>query len=177
MRRIVWLLVFLATTLFPRQQARADLIITFTSSTLVGSAGTVLHFGGSLGNTGGTTIFLNGTSFTTTASLVINDAPFFLNVPLFLASGGTYSGPLFDASTTVGTAPGSVFNGTFRVLGGATPNDVSVLASQLFSVQVTSPISATPEPSTLTLVLAGTSMLWLLRRRKVDDVAEPSEHT
>ena len=163
MRRIIRLFAVLAFIVTAREQARADLILVLSPATQIGNPGGLFHFGGSLTNTGGTVVFLNGTVLSGSGVFQLNDTPFFANAPVSLTPGGMYTGPFFDIVVSLGTVPGT-YGGSFAVLGGSTPSSLDVQGSQPFSVQVVA-TSITPEPSALVLLLSGLPPLLFVARR------------
>jgi hypothetical protein len=134
--------------------------ITFSlaSSLLTTQPGFAVTFTGTLTETGGTTTFLNGDSFTT--ALPLNDTPFLTNFPLALSPLQSMTAPMFIVTVPSGTLPG-LYSGIFSVLGGATPTAVGVLGSQQFAVSVVgAPI---PEPAPVWLLITGGGVLAILR--------------
>src|SRR4051812_18260546 len=107
--------------------------ITFTlgSSLLTTTPGTTVTFTGTLTETGGSTTFLNGDTFSSTLPLI--DTPFFLNFPGALSPFQTFTAAMFMVRVPAGTAPG-LYAGTFAVLGGTAATAAGLLASQPFAV-------------------------------------------
>ena len=138
--------------------------ITFTlgSSLLTTTAGMTVTFTGTLTETGGSTTFLNGDTFSST--LPVNDTPFFLNFPLSLTPLQTFTAAMFTVTVPAATAAG-VYSGTVGVLGGTLPSSLGLLASQPFAVSVTP--AAVPEPELGLILLLGSGAFGIARRRLV----------
>jgi hypothetical protein len=155
------LLAFLfGIALLVSEAGAATISFSFTSSLLTGRPGQTLTFSATLGNPGATNVFLNGDAVNIQAPLIVDDTKFFLNTPVFLAPGQSVTAPIVDV-TVPGTASFKLYTGTFAVLGGSSPSELSTLASQPFAVNVV------PEPSTgmmMTALLVLGSLASGLRR-------------
>ncbi len=147
------LMVGIAALLAARSVAATPLTVTLASSLLTTTPGTNVTFIATLANPSAATEFLNGDSFT--AALGVDDTAFFLNFPESLAPGASVTAPLFTVLVPSTTLPG-LYSGLFDILGGATPSDLGVLATQTFAVNVLAAPAAIPEPATLSLVIVGT---------------------
>jgi hypothetical protein len=124
-------------------------------------AGKVFAFDATVTNTSGSTVFLNADAFSVASPLMVDDSPFFLT-PISLGPSNSFTGLLFNVDVPVGT-PVGVYTGSFEILGSSDPADTTTVAgSAVFNVQ------ATPEPSSLILVLMGFAGVGgsLLRRRR-----------
>jgi hypothetical protein len=145
--------------------------VTLDQPNQTGAEGDTLMFFGVLYNTGGDTEYLNSDSLNltaTTGDFTTDDGPFFANAPLSLASSAstadielfdvTIANPFTDAFTS--------YNGLFTILGGADDSSSDILTDPAiaFSVSVQ---SATPEPSTSLLILAGFVACALVRRNLI----------
>jgi hypothetical protein len=124
--------------------AKADPItITLSSPFQVGGGGDALEFDATVTNNTADTVWLNSDSDTVEGLLTVDDSPFVNNFPLSLDPSGdpldTATGWLFTVDIPSGT-PVGLYAGTFTILGGSDPSDLSVLSSAPFDVQIT------PEP-------------------------------
>jgi hypothetical protein len=137
----------------------ASLTFDFTSSLFTAFPGQTVAFSGTVTNTGATTVFLNGDSFS--FALPLDDNPFLLNFPLSLAPSASFTGTVFQVTIPLLTSAG-LYSGVFNILGGDSAAASEVLASKNFGVQVQS--AAVPEPTPWALTLAG--LLVVLWRRK-----------
>ena len=134
-----------------------NLQVDLSSPSETGAPGDLLKFFGTMTNVSTTdTIFLNSISSTSVSGfLSIDTGPFFLNAPFFL-NPGDVSGPfeIFDVTIDPATPDGPYLGSTVSIQGGADPGTFDDLADVNFDVQVSSPTTATPEPSTGILLLA-----------------------
>lgn len=106
----------------------------------------------------GAAVFLNGDSFNVTAPVTLDDSGF-SNFPLSLAPGTSYTGELFSLTASPGT-PLGVYLGTFTLLGGAGDIANDALGTVNFSLTL-----ATPEPSSIVLLVSGLGAMPLLLGR------------
>ncbi|WP_394793830.1 hypothetical protein [Armatimonas sp.] len=150
---IRWMVsVVIVLMLFVGQEARAQFLFNLSPDvrTLLPS-GTV-SFIASLQNATSVEIFLNGDSFDLFGTgLSVDDAKFFLNTPLSLQPGESWSGEIFDVAATSVTLP-DTYSGTFRILGGSDSSALDIIGERSFAVVVPIPANAS-EPSTLLLVI------------------------
>lgn len=107
----------------------------------------------------GAAVFLNGDSFNVTAPITLDDSSFFSNFPLSLAPGTSFTGDLFELTAAPGT-PLGVYLGTFTLLGGADGFASDALGTVNFSLTL-----ATPEPSSILLLVSGLGAMPLLLGR------------
>src|SRR5215213_7553850 len=130
--------IFALLTVWPVRPANADgLVFTLANSAQSGVQGGVVEFSGTLTNTAATDVFLNGAVGAISSSdLTVDNQPFFLNAPLFLPPGGSFTGNLFNVDIGLQAAL-NTFQGSFTIQGGADANAFDTLASEPFSVTVT----------------------------------------
>jgi len=106
-------------------------------------------------------IYLNGDSFDLSAPLTLDDTDFFLNFPLDLAPGDSFTGDLFTVTVPAGVAVED-YLGSFTLQGGADANASKNLATVSFDVV------ATPEPSSMLLLITGLIVVaFTLQRRRL----------
>ena len=163
LRFLLVLSLTIAGFLLTGSAAKADTVLTLVSPYQSGS-GPIFEFDGTLTNTGGATVFLNGdTYFGDLPIVAFDDSPFYANSPLSLDPGDTTGVIELFTITAPPYGPGSNFYaGTYEILGGGDSQTFDVLASEGFSVNVT------PEPSGLVLLLSGMAGLaGTLRRRLI----------
>jgi hypothetical protein len=106
-----------------------------------------------------TDVYLNGDSLNVQSPLTGDDTDFYINVPQFLSAGGMVSTDLFTVTAPVGTDFGS-YPGSFVLLGGDSADALDTLATAEF------PVAATPEPSSLVLLVSGTLVMGEVVRRR-----------
>jgi hypothetical protein len=138
----------LAMTMWPVQLAHASSLgFTLASDTLFGGQGGVVAVKGTLTNTDAADVFLNGVlSFISLSGLTVDDQPFFLNTPLFLSPGESFTGEVFAVDIEPQAAVGT-YQGSFTIQGGADANAFDTLSSVTFAVQVA--IDTTPPTLTV----------------------------
>ena len=155
-------MTFRALPLFALFSASAfggPLTINFTSSLLNAGRGQTITFSGSIANSSGAAVFLNGDALNITAPLTADDTKFFLNSPLSIGPGATTPiFQIFDVTVPSG-APFGLYPGRFDILGGSTPNVLGNVGTATFAVNVV------PEPATVYMLLAAAIFLGLMRRR------------
>jgi hypothetical protein len=156
-------ILLVAIAVWPVGFAHADALnFSLTPATLSASAGGMVEFTGTLTNPGSNDVFLNGdVAVLPYSSLALDDSPFFIFSPLFLAGGETYTGPFFDVTVNAAALPGA-YSGSFTIQGGPDSNTFDNLAVQDFEVDVvaSAPI---PEPGSIALVSSSAVLLALLR--------------
>jgi hypothetical protein len=103
-----------------------------------------------LTNTGA--VFLNSDTVNIDFPLTVDDTPFFLNFPLSLAPGASFTGQIFTVTVPNFAQPNVTYHGFFEIDGGADPNTFDPLASATFTV------TPVPEPATA-LLLTGALLL------------------
>ncbi|MDR3752448.1 MAG: PEP-CTERM sorting domain-containing protein [Terracidiphilus sp.] len=104
-------------------------------------------------------VYLNGDSFDLSAPLTLDDTDFFLNFPLDLAPGDSFTGDLFTVTVPAGVAVED-YQGSFTLQGGGDGNTYNDLATVSFDVV------ATPEPSSILLLITGLiAMAFAFQRR------------
>lgn len=166
MRKASFALTILAFALLLSPVALADtLTVTLGNPVQAGAAGTNFSYTATLAapsaNTGG--IFLNGDAFTLPGlGITLDDAGLLGNFPALLTPGQSFTSVLFTISSSLSTLPG-LRTGSFTIIGGGTESSYNPLATVNYSAQITSQI--TPEPSSLLLLVTGTSATVALLRR------------
>jgi hypothetical protein len=135
--------------------AKADEVtIALDQPSQSASAGDTLQFFGTITNDTDTTLYLNSDDLTLPGLSLTTTDQFFNTVPALLAPDGTsgdielfdvtVSDPLFDSAGT--------YTGAYTLIGGADGNAQDNLGTATFSVTT---LAATPEPSSLYLLLTG----------------------
>jgi PEP-CTERM motif len=147
---------------------RAD-TTQLTLSSVSGNAGQVVTVDGTISNTGGPLVNLNGENFTLGSDLnfLNGDVTDFLNnAPLFLL-GNTDSGliALFSFEIAPGTPPGTYSGNSLQILGGPGAFDANALASASFTIDVKG--TKAPEPSPLLLLCLGLLGILSVARRTI----------
>lgn len=151
--------------------AHADTLnLSLTTPNQTGSPGDTLVFFGTISNPTATTFFLNGDNLSTNPGPPLfngNGSAFLLDSPPSLGAGGSTGNlDLFSVMIGASAAPGTYILNSFEVLGGSTSSAQDLLATQQFSITVST--APTPEPGTLTLLATGASgwMVRAVRRRR-----------
>lgn len=138
---------------------------SLTLSSVSGGPGTEVTVYGTVSNSGSSTLFLNGESFTLGSSSLQNGdvTDFFLNAPFFLVpDSNSGSIALFQFKIAPGT-PGGIYTGNFLdILGGAGVFDQNVLATANFSIDVKS--STVREPGDSAMLMLGLVILAICRK-------------
>jgi len=142
--------------------ARADTILTLTPSSLDTVASGTVELDGTLTNTGTTDLYLNGdVVILNYANLTVDDSVFYLDAPLFLSAGDSYTGALFDVTANA-AAPSGSYSGTYTIQGGADSDTFDDLATADFTVDVGTTV---PEPKSFVLLATGLSMIAVVLQR------------
>jgi len=140
--------------------AHAQLELILGAAQQAGTRGDTLVFEGIITNTGDSTLFFSGSSFTLDGDgLTFDDTPFFVDGPLLLNAGEFFTGPLFNVIIEE-NAPNQTSLGSFTVLGGAVEGDQNELATATFTVTVA------PEPASGLLVVGAMLIVGRTLRRK-----------
>lgn len=137
---------------------KADPITLTMNNTASGEFGQTITFQGILSNLGTPTVFLNSLSFTASAGLSVNTAPFFALAGTLAPGQNTGIVSLF--TVTVGALPIGTYLGSITILGGGNADAANSLLTRDFQIVVT------PEPGTLLLLGSGLLSASLLRRRQ-----------
>ena len=170
-------IVLLAAVLVSPRELRADsLNVTLVQvSQTVAQGTTVVTFYATITNPSTTdTVYLNGTGGGTgSPDLTLDDSPFDLNAPFFLAplaSSGAIPFALFNVDLDPGT-PAGIYNeasNIFSITGGpdgGAGTDFDDLADVPFSITVTGSSTTAPEPGTNLLLVCGLALLALASQR------------
>jgi hypothetical protein len=145
--------------------ARADARLTFSPSTMSLAPGGTVVFDGTLTNTGGDLLYLNGDQFNLPyPDLSVDDSPFIFNGPLSLPPGDSWTGAFIDVTADNSISDGS-YSGSYTILGGTDPNAFDSLATADFGVNV-GEATATPEPNAFLLLATGAMLLAVASSRK-----------
>jgi hypothetical protein len=165
MRKYHFALIFLIGLACAPAKGTA-LFISLDTPTLAGAPGDLLQFFGTISNTTGATVFLNGDNFNLTGfpPSALDDSPFFANAPLSLGAGASTADIGLFNVTIPNPFVGGDYGGTFQILGGADGNAQDVVATAFFTVQVD-----TPEPSPAVL-LSGALLFLLVAKRLLPGV-------
>jgi len=136
---------------------------------LDGVVGSTVSFDVQLDNSGNDLpLFLNGSSFNIDSPLTLNDL-LFVNFPPSIDANAILLGTLFTVDLPLDLTPG-LYNGTYFILGGFTPDDQSTLAEIDFQINAQPATSPVPEPGTWLLLLTGSGVLGMVvytRRRRI----------
>lgn len=164
-------IVLLAAALVSPRELRADsLNVTLAQENQTVAEGTtVVTFYATITNPSSTdTVYLNGTGGGTgSPDLTLDDSPFDLNAPFFLAplaSSGATPFALFNVDLAFDT-PADVYNeasNIFSITGGpdgGTDTEFDDLVDVPFSITVTGSSTTVPEPGTNLLLVCGLALL------------------
>lgn len=142
--------------------AHAQLTLSLVTPDQNGLPGETVAFEGTLRNDGSSLLFLSGDTFNLNGTgLTLDDIPFFVDGPLLLDPGASFTGLLFNVLIEP-TAPPQIAPGTFTILGGPIEGDQGELATVNFSVSVSA-----PEPASSALLLGTLVAFGLATRRRV----------
>ena len=163
MRRFRDALLTLCLAVLCGSAARAQLQFDITPPAQTANPGQTIDWTIALKNLGSVEIFLNGFNVTLVGpGLSADESPFFVNAPLSLVGGASWSGVAFTTSSLPST-PAGTYSGNAIVTGGTDPNGTDNIGSQDFRLTVA------PEGSSLALMLGGMAPIagaFALRRRK-----------
>lgn len=141
--------------------SKADtLFIALDSPSLSGAPGTAVTFTGTLQNSSGAEVFLNGAGGNMTYSeFTLDLTPFFTLAPLSIPDGESYSGPLFSVAISNVAVDGDYPGNSFFIEGGADAATFDTVGTAVFDLSVATPTSV-PEPSSAQL-LGFSVLVWL----------------
>jgi len=130
--------------------SNADTIqISLDSFSIAGFPGTSVTFSGTLQNSSGSEVFLNGAGASLSYSeLTLDLSSFFTLVPLSIPDGQSYSGPLFSVAISNVALSGDYSN-TFTIQGGADSMTFDTVGTADFQVNIASSV---PEPGSFQLI-------------------------
>lgn len=141
----------------------ADTIaVTFSAGTLIGTPGNILTFEGTITNTSGADVFINGAGITL-AGFGPSDTDatdFILNTTGLLGMGASIGPTNFFTVTIPSQFATGQYPGVFAVQGGPTVSDDTVLGTVPFQVNVNA-----PEPSTFSLSITALLVTFFSWRR------------
>lgn len=163
-RLSIMILMTLACLLAQHGTARADMLtVTFLDAELEGTPDDTLAFIGTItaasSNTG--TVYLNADALNLNGLFTLDDTPFFINAPLFLAPAQVYTGVLFTVTVNK-AAPIGTYSGVFTILGG---DQVDPGALNQISNSAAFAVNVVPEPASLLLLGSGLIGCAATRRR------------
>ncbi len=170
--RMITLLVALAAILLLHPVAKADsldVVLTNPNPT-VAEGTTVVQFFGTIANPSLTdTVYLNSDSSSYDTGITVDDTPLVFSGLNYLDPYTITTNPfeIFDVDLTPGLGPGT-YSGVLSILGGADGGNYTAfddLVDVNFSVTVASPVTTTPEPGTIVLLLSALAMFLLFLRR------------
>jgi hypothetical protein len=150
----------LGMLVLPAHASAATLDFTLSSPATVTGLSSVVSFTATvsapLTNSGD--VFLNADSVNIDYPLTLDDSGFFMNFPLSLAPGDSFTGRIFTVTVPDFAQLYVAYNGYFEIDGGANSGAMDPIATANFTV------TAVPEPAT-GLLLTGGLVLALRRRR------------
>jgi hypothetical protein len=163
--RTLWMTILMTAAGVLAQQgtARADMLtITFLDAEPEGLQGETVSFIGTItaasSNTGD--VYLNADALNLNGLFTLDDTPFFLNAPLFMAPAQIYTGVLFTVMVNK-AAPLGTYSGVFSILGG---DQVDPGALNQISNSAAFAVNVVPEPASLLLLGSGL-IAWAATRR------------
>jgi hypothetical protein len=148
------------------QSVRADGAdsVSITLSTSSGTPGSIIDVDGTITNSGPDTLNLDYDNLSVSGPISVNDE-FLTNAPYTLGPGSV-TFEFFQLMIATGATPGAYGtdgSNVFSFFGDF--NGVSIEDDVAFTVDVTGPVAATPEPETVWLLCAGACILaWFYRR-------------
>jgi hypothetical protein len=156
-KTVLSLSLFLLAMFLSAAPAWADSIgLILSQPVQAGAPGSTLTFDATVSAplANSATVFLNFDNFgdTIPGANTIDDSGFFLEFPLSLDPGDTFTGTLFSVALPPGVAPGS-YTGFFEIFGGSNADAGNPLATVNFQ------INATPEPGSWVLLATGIGIL------------------
>ncbi len=139
--------------------AHADTVVfTLSSSTEDVAPGGMATFDATISAPGsnGTPVFLNSDSvtFNLPTGNTVDDSGLFNNFLADLNPGDSETNELFTVTIPTGTLAG-LYSGVYQLQGGADGNALGVIGTVDFTVDVQSPVAATPEPGSWVLLASG----------------------
>lgn len=125
----------------------STLSLSLDSVSLTGIAGGSVTFTGTIQNSSGAEVFLNGAGgILTYSELTLDLTPFFTFTPLSIPDGQMYSGPLFAVAISGVALSGDYPGNTFYIQGGADSSTFDTVGTVDFEVDVSTG-AAVPEVS------------------------------
>jgi hypothetical protein len=150
----------IAMLVLPAAASASTLNLTLFNSTAFTGLPAVVSFSATvsapLTNSGA--VFLNADSVNIDFPLTLDDSAFFMNFPLSLAPGASFTGQIFTVTVPDFAQLYVPYSGYFEIDGGANSGAADPIATANFTV------TSTPEPATGVLLMGGLVLVLRLRR-------------
>lgn len=141
--------------LIPWTSGAGTLSIDLDSGSLTGASGGSVLFTGTVQNSSGAEVFLNGAGGDLIyPELTLDLTPFFTFTPLSIPDGQMYSGPLFAVAISDVALSGDYSGNTFYIQGGSDVSTFDTVGTADFEVDVSNG-SSVPEPASVNIMGIG----------------------